>query len=118
MEIRNQLMHNIMASSYEKCFSYLPNGKDKWILKTYPPPTGLSQEKSLEYASKALAEDISKLIRGIIKSLNEKEEGEKKGPSLERKLLARDNAIKEIEEMVDRAVGARIKNKKEITSEK
>ena len=65
MEIRNQLMHNITASSYEKCFTFLPTGKDKWILSQYRQLKGLSKEESLKSASLALAKDVFAIVTDI-----------------------------------------------------
>ena len=65
MEIRNQLMHNIRASTYVKCFTFLPTGKDKWILNQYRQLRGIAKEESLKKASLALAEDVFKITTSV-----------------------------------------------------
>ena len=113
MEIRNQLMHNIEASSYEKCFSFM-KGKDNWILKEYPQPNELSREKKLEKATISLAQGAYDIIEGLIKPLNEKKEKKKEVPYLKRLIDARDKAINDIEGIVDDLIAKKIGEDKSI----
>ena len=71
MEIRNQFVHNLSATTYEKCFE-ATNGTDKYLLKTYPQATTLSREKQLEFASRQLGNDITQLTVALTKSIEEK----------------------------------------------
>ncbi|TCC88663.1 hypothetical protein EZ428_18675 [Pedobacter frigiditerrae] len=71
MEVRNQFMHNLEASSYETCFSYL-EGKDKYLVKAYPQKEGISKEEQLELAFKALSEDVVKSTIGLLDKVKEK----------------------------------------------
>ncbi|MFA9392884.1 MAG: hypothetical protein ACERKD_23960 [Prolixibacteraceae bacterium] len=57
MEIRNQFMHNIDATNFEKCYSFLV-GKDKFILKAYPQSEELSREKQLENATIEMTKEL------------------------------------------------------------
>jgi hypothetical protein len=57
LEIRNQFMHNSDASTFEKCFSFL-EGKEKFILKTYPQSTDLSKEEKLKFATLELIKEL------------------------------------------------------------
>lgn len=72
MEIRNQFMHNIEANTYEKCFSFMSSGKDKYFLKTYPQPNTNSQEERLRAATIDLCNDIMKVISALKENLEEK----------------------------------------------
>ena len=71
MEVRNQFMHNLNASSYEKCFSYL-TGKDSFMLKNYPQAEDLSREEKLKNAVHQLSSDIIKITNGLEQKLKEK----------------------------------------------
>ena len=71
MEIRNQIMHNLEASTYEKCCSYL-NGVDKFLLKIYPHNEERNQELRLEKACLKLAEDVISLDYQIIEKVKDK----------------------------------------------
>ncbi|MEO5643420.1 MAG: hypothetical protein ABIQ40_14820 [Bacteroidia bacterium] len=71
MEFRNQFMHNISATSYETCFSFL-HGKVKFILKHYPQPSNLTYESQLKEAFINLAIDVSKIAFGLMGKIKEK----------------------------------------------
>lgn len=71
MEIRNQFMHNLSATSYEKCLSFT-NGTDKYILKNYPQSSSLTKEEALKAATGELIDDIGRLTVNIINKLKEK----------------------------------------------
>ncbi len=65
MEIRNQFMHNLMALNNEKCISFL-EGKEKYLLRTYPTDLSQSKEKQLDHAISELSRDLIKTTNGII----------------------------------------------------
>jgi hypothetical protein len=71
MEVRNQFIHNLSASTYEKCFA-ATNGTDKYVLKTYPQAKDISREKQLEFATRKLSDDIAKLTVALTENLKEK----------------------------------------------
>jgi len=71
MEIRNQFMHNLSATTYEKCLSFT-NGTDKFLLKTYPQLDNLIKEDALKAAIGELSDDIGMLTANIIKKVEEK----------------------------------------------
>jgi len=71
MEIRNQFMHNLSATTYENCLSCI-DGADKFLLKTYSQSDNLSREKALKGAIGELCDDIGKLTANIIKKVEEK----------------------------------------------
>nr|WP_121270863.1 hypothetical protein [Pedobacter schmidteae] len=96
MEVRNQFMHNMEASSYETCFSYL-DGKDKYLLKSYPQEEGISKEKQLELAFRALAEDVVKLTIGLLDKVKEKIADNVRSTAHEAFMGYATDAIREIE---------------------
>lgn len=71
MEIRNQFVHNLSATTYEKCFAET-NGKDNFILKAYPQSQSHSRERQLELATSALGNDIVQLTVALTKSVEDK----------------------------------------------
>ena len=71
MEIRNQFIHNLSASTYEKCYA-ATNGTDKYVLKTYPQSPDISREEQLELATKKLSDDIARLTTELIEKIKEK----------------------------------------------
>ena len=71
MEIRNQFMHNIDASSYEKCLACL-DGTNNAVLKLYPQPESLSLDEKYRNAVFALSEETLDLTIQIIDVLNDK----------------------------------------------
>ncbi len=72
MEIRNQFMHNWDALDYVTCFSFLPPGKDSFLLRSYPQRPSLSMEDKLEAAVKELCIDITDMTVQIIKKIDAK----------------------------------------------
>jgi hypothetical protein len=70
MEIRNQFIHNISASTYEKCLA-ATNGTDKFLLKTYPQDSKLSREKQLEEASRQLSNELGQLTVSLTERIKE-----------------------------------------------
>lgn len=110
MEIRNQLVHNLSASTYEKCFGFLA-GKDNWILKKYPQASSLSKEDALKNASISLAEDVTELVKSIIKSLQEKREKENQIGALNRKIEAHTKTVVEIQKIVELIVTKKLSKK-------
>ncbi|WP_456457741.1 hypothetical protein [Reichenbachiella sp.] len=71
MSIRNQFMHNISASSYEKCIARL-DGTENFLSKTYPQKSSLSNEIKLERSISALCDDVARLTTEITKSVDRK----------------------------------------------
>lgn len=71
MEIRNQFIHNLSATTYEKCFG-ATGGTDKCILKIYPQSKNISREEQLEEATKELGNEVIKLIFDLTKRIEEK----------------------------------------------
>ncbi|MES1159385.1 MAG: hypothetical protein ABUM51_01385 [Bacteroidota bacterium] len=71
MEIRSQFMHNIEASTYEKCYDFL-QGKEAYIFKKYPQKGFCSREEALEKASLELANDVLNITLELIEGLKEK----------------------------------------------
>jgi hypothetical protein len=67
MEIRNQFMHNIDATSFTKCFSFL-NGTDNFILNSYPQEKDLSKEEQLKNATMKMSSELLNVIMKIKKS--------------------------------------------------
>jgi len=71
MEIRNQFMHNLSATSYVKCVDNL-NGTEKSLLKIYPQKKGLEKEDELEGAITELCNDVAKLAMDITEAVKKK----------------------------------------------
>ncbi len=69
MEIRNQFIHNIYASTYEKCLSVL-DGTNNAILKLYPQPDDLSLDEKYKNAVNSLSEEVLNLTIQIIDNLD------------------------------------------------
>lgn len=73
MEVRNQLMHNIEVTNYERCFSFL-EGKDTFLIKRYKPDSSLNREKQLEYVVDKLGSEVFEQINKIIDIIGKKSE--------------------------------------------
>ncbi|MDB5004569.1 MAG: hypothetical protein JWQ34_2794 [Mucilaginibacter sp.] len=73
MEIRNQFMHNIHASSFEKCFSFL-EGTENYLFKLYPINSNENKESKLALLYDKLKFDIIAIIRKLIEELQGKTE--------------------------------------------
>jgi len=71
MEIRNQLIHNIEAKTFVSCFSFM-EGKEKYILKTYPQDPIEIKEIQLKKAVECLSDEVFKYSMDLIKKLKEK----------------------------------------------
>ena len=71
MEIRNQFMHNIEASNYENCFSFMPD-KITFLLKQYPQAQNLTKEDQLKNATLELATDVFNFTGELTQRLREK----------------------------------------------
>lgn len=84
MELRNQLMHNSLAESFEMCYHFIPQ-TEKFVLKNYPQPKGAPKESQLYSASMELASDVQEITVRIIEKLIEQERnGEFKRPYIPR----------------------------------
>jgi hypothetical protein len=68
MEIRNQFIHNIYASTYEKCLAVL-DGTNNAVLKLYPQPEELSLDEKYRNAVNSLSEEVLSLTMQIIDNL-------------------------------------------------
>lgn len=112
MEVRNQFMHNLEASSYETCFSYL-EGKDKYLLKSYPQEEGISKEKQLELAFRALSEDVVKLTMGLLDKVKEKIADNAKRTAHEEFMGYATDAIREIENSFNSVYEKVVKSQKQ-----
>jgi hypothetical protein len=64
MEIRNQFMHNLDASTYEKCFGFLSGAQEK-LLKEYPQDKNLPIEDQLRIASQKLASETLDIVQKV-----------------------------------------------------
>jgi hypothetical protein len=71
MELRNQFMHNVEAKTYESCLGFL-NGKDVYLLKTYPQPNNINREKQLNNAATELRNDVGRQTAELINRIQEK----------------------------------------------
>lgn len=75
MEIRNQFMHNIDASTFEKCVSGI-DGAEKFLLKNYPQDNSLTKEEILRVAVYELSKEITELTISITKKIKEKRQSD------------------------------------------
>ncbi|MCC5906205.1 MAG: hypothetical protein JJU13_08370 [Balneolaceae bacterium] len=71
MEIRNQFMHNLSATSYIKCLDNL-KGTEKSLLKIYPQKKGLEKEEELEGVITDLCNDVAKIALDITAAVKKK----------------------------------------------
>lgn len=71
MEIRNQFMHNLNATTFELCVSFI-DGKEKFLLNNYPQKSNLIKEKQLEGAISSLTNDVFKLTIDIFERIKDK----------------------------------------------
>lgn len=71
MEIRNQFMHNLEATSFTKCFQYIPDTA-KFLLKNYPSDSKKSEEENYSTVVESLGSEVLKLTTSIIDKLKEK----------------------------------------------
>ena len=71
MEIRNQFMHNLEASNYEECFSFIKD-TGNFLLKNYPQSNNLNREEQLKVASQELGNDVAKMTASLTEKVLEK----------------------------------------------
>ena len=71
MEIRNQFMHNVDANTYGKCFDFL-EGKEAYLLNTYPQLNDLNREDRLKNATIQLCYDVKNLTFNLRNKIIEK----------------------------------------------
>jgi hypothetical protein len=71
MELRNQLMHNIAARSYESCFSFM-QGKDTFLLKRYPQDTTFAKEIQLKNAVVSLSDEVLNKTYEVLEKVKQK----------------------------------------------
>lgn len=105
MEVRNVFMHNIEASTFVKCFSYM-EGKEAWILKKYKANDALDREQKLAWGVDQLSNDVLKLTAGIIDKLKKKAERDIEAKMLKEYQDASFKTIGEIKRTLDEFVQA------------
>lgn len=71
MNMRNQFMHNIKATSFNDCINKI-NGLEKWLLKTYPQDEDILIEQRLENCFDKLVFDLFQAITNVANVLKEK----------------------------------------------
>lgn len=67
VSIRNQFMHNLSASDYENCLSFIEGGKNR-LMKLYP------QENSdylLDKGVRDLVTDLHRIIKNVVNSIKD-----------------------------------------------
>ena len=104
MEVRNQFMHNLYAKDYVSCYSFLPKGKDSFILKKYPQQNSKSEEDQLKDATLQLTEDVLIITSKLIHKLEEKLLTQAKAEVYEQSnnviIESMSNAVKEFNETI------------------
>jgi hypothetical protein len=71
MELRNQLMHNLDANTYESCISFM-KGKEGYLLKKYKPDTSLTKEEQLKSCIENLSSDVEQITLNILDKVKER----------------------------------------------
>lgn len=115
MEIRNQFIHNLSATTYEKCFLEM-KGKDTFILKAYPQQKSISRERQLELATRALSKDILEQTVALTKKLEDKIKKEVEAELAKKTHDAFLKAIKEIQTTLDEYFEREIEKKPTINT--
>jgi hypothetical protein len=110
MEIRNQFMHNLEAKSYETCFDFI-DGKDKFVLKTYPQDPKKSREEQLEKATEELSNEVLSMSAKLYDKVKEKIEKEVRFDTLEKVHPVLIKAIADIEKKRTSANNVKAKSK-------
>jgi uncharacterized protein YktA (UPF0223 family) len=115
MEIRNQFMHNMSASTYVDCFKNL-SGKQKWILGIYPQPGVTDIEQALDNASVQLGEEVVNEVMNVFKHVEKKIEDEVEREVTRQSKDAFFRAIPDVEKVLNDWSTKLIKEKKEIST--
>lgn len=68
MEIRNQFMHNIKATTFEKCFNIL-DGTKNFLVKSYPEFKNKNTEEDLEELFFTFSKDIRDILKKVFDKL-------------------------------------------------
>lgn len=71
MEVRNQFMHNLQASSYVEVFNFLDDKKKK-VLALCPDQKDLTEEQKLRAGFNMLSTKVLQLTVNILKAIQEK----------------------------------------------
>jgi len=71
MEIRNQFMHNLEATSFTKCLQYIPDTA-RFLHKNYLLDLKKSEEENYSTIVESLGSEVLKLTTSIIDKLKEK----------------------------------------------
>ena len=71
MQIRNQFMHNIEASTYINCFKYIEGGVN-FLSNNYPNEFNKGQEEEIREATLALTKEVFRITGDIMKHLEAK----------------------------------------------
>lgn len=96
MEIRNQFIHNIEASTFEKCFSYLTGVQNK-LLTEYPQDSTLVLEEQLKKATSKLTSECLGIAQKIFKRTLEIKISEAYRIALSSVAMASKDAIEELQ---------------------
>jgi len=107
MEIRNQFMHNLEASNYEKCFSFMPD-KITFLLKQYPQAQNLNKEEQLKNATLELANEVFKFTGELTERLKEKFAKQAEADTLKKSNKAFVESITEMMKTLDEVVDKEI----------
>ena len=109
MSIRNQLMHNFDADSYEKCFKNI-NGVDNFLLRIYPQKEEFNKESKLKNATKELVNDVVAITAKLLEKVEEKIQKEVKSQILEDYQKDSIKAISQIEKTFNDAYEKKVKS--------
>lgn len=117
MEIRNQFMHNIEAKNFEICFTFVGDGTEKYILKTYPQNPRLTKEVQLENAVNALSSDVVNQTIQIIDKINAKFSKESEADLYKSMLIASHKSIKDSIKIIDEYLETQLSQKTSLKPE-
>lgn len=78
MEIRNQFMHNDLATNYEQCFSFIKEKKN-FVLSFFESENSLTEEEHLKLSVRELSNEVLKLTIQLINKIQVKIASETEG---------------------------------------
>ena len=116
MELRNQFMHNLDANTYSKCYD-LMEGKEKFVLKTYPQSDHMIREEQLRKASLDMANDIIIITSNLIEVVKEKIKKKVNVEALQKSQDSAFKAIAKIEDALNAFIDKKIEQKEKIELE-
>ncbi|MBC3540644.1 hypothetical protein ACFSC6_12200 [Rufibacter sediminis] len=117
MEIRNQFMHNMEASTYEKCFSYL-DGKEAFLVKLYPQYAGQTREQKLKSITDALSKDVVDLTMALTERFKDKIRKDVENDMAAKSQQAFINAIEEMKTVLDTVFNKEIEKSDKFSSKR